>query len=61
MEDREPPKIMVQSQDAEDEELARKKRRRQTGLAELPAIFVGIAMVVIGALYDVDCVYTKVT
>ena len=54
------PKIMVQSQDSEDEELARRKRRRQTGMAELPAILVGIATAVIGALYDADCAYTKV-
>ena len=57
----EPPKIMVQSQDSEDEELARRKRRRQRGLAGLPAVLVDVATVVVGALYDADCQYTKVT
>ena len=57
----EPPKIMVQSQDSEDEELARRKRRRQRGLAGLPAVLVDVATVVVGALYHADCQYTKVT
>ena len=57
----EAPKITVQSLDSEEEELARKKRRRQRGLAGLPAVLVDVATVVLGALYDADCSYTKVT
>ena len=56
------PKITVQSEDSEEEvEAARRRRRRRTGLAELPAVLVGVAMVVVGALYHADCVYSKVT
>ena len=55
------PKITVQSEDAEEEvEAARRRRRRRTGLAELPAVLVGVAMVVVGALYRADCAYSKV-
>ena len=57
----EAPKITVQSLDSEEEELARRKRRRQRGLAGLPAVLVDVATVVLGALYDADCSYTKVT
>ena len=55
------PKITVQSEDSEEEvEAARRRRRRRTGLAELPAVLVGVAMAVVGALYHADCVYSKV-
>ena len=57
----EAPKITVQSLDSEEEELARRRRRRQRGLAGLPAVLVDVATVVLGALYDADCSYTKVT